>query len=118
MARTASHNGRIYLVGGFLDNKIPSNRLFIYDPVQNKWQEAKSMPTARAALTAQFINGILYAVGGTASGPFNANEAYDPSTDTWIEKAPMPTARQHLASAMVDQKLYAIGAKQPVNLRI
>ena len=49
-APAASYNGKIYVAGGYLDNKLPSNRLFIYDPSQNVWQEGKSMPTARAGL--------------------------------------------------------------------
>jgi N-acetylneuraminic acid mutarotase len=110
-ASAASYNGKIYVIGGYLDNKIPSNRLFIYDPSKNLWQEGKSMPTPRAALAAQFIGGMLYAVGGTSTGPLSVNEAYDPATDAWTEKAPMPTARQHVASAVVDGKLYVIGGR-------
>ncbi len=110
-AAAASYNGKIYVVGGYLDNKIPSNRLFIYNPSKNIWLEAKSMLTPRAALAAQFVGGKLYAVGGTSTGPLNVNEAYDPVTNTWTEKAPMPTARQHLASAVIDGKLYTIGGR-------
>ena len=71
------------------------------------------MLTPRAALTAQFLNGILYAVGGTnnEAKSLTTNEAYDPATDTWTEKAPMLTARQHLASAVSDDKMYAIGGR-------
>jgi N-acetylneuraminic acid mutarotase len=108
-----SYNGKIYVVGGYLDDRVPTNKLFIYDPVENTWNEGASMPTVRAALTAKFINGILYAVGGANSNfkKLNTNEAYDPSTNTWSTKAPMPTARNHLSSAVVDDKLYAIGGR-------
>jgi N-acetylneuraminic acid mutarotase len=52
-----SFDGKLYIVGGFLDSQwTPSNRLFIYDPVENQWHEGKPMPTARGALTANFIN--------------------------------------------------------------
>lgn len=82
-AAAAALDGKIYVVGGYLDDKIPSNKLFIYDPTTDVWQEGKSMPTARAALTAQFIENILYAVGGTDdNNPLTVNEAYDPTTDT------------------------------------
>jgi N-acetylneuraminic acid mutarotase len=127
------------LQGGYLDNKLPSNRLFIYDPSQNVWQEGKSMPTARAALATQFISGVLYAVGGTNSGPLNVNEAYDPRTDTWTEKgrtagkssnlgnneaynptanswselAPMPTKRGGIAAAGVNGNIYVFGGEAP-----
>jgi N-acetylneuraminic acid mutarotase len=108
-----SDNGKIYVVGGYLDDRVPTNRLFIYDPSQNTWNEGASMPTSRAALTAKFINGILYAVGGAnlSFKKLSTNEAYDPSTNTWSTKAPMPSARNHLSSAVVDDKLYAIGGR-------
>jgi N-acetylneuraminic acid mutarotase len=77
------------------------------------------MPTARGALTANFINGILYAVGGQSflsslSSPSDilaTNEAYDSVSNTWITKASMPTARHHAASAAVNGKLYVIGGR-------
>ena len=111
MLLQATYNNKIYLVGGFLDNKVPSSRLFVYDPSQDKWFAGKDMPTARGALAAQFIDGVFYVIGGTSNKPLNTNEAFDPRTDTWTEKAPMPTARQHLASAVVDGKFYAIGGR-------
>jgi N-acetylneuraminic acid mutarotase len=59
-AAATSLDGKIYVVGGFLDSQwTPSNRLFIYDPLKNQWHEGKKMPTARGALTANFIDGIL-----------------------------------------------------------
>ncbi len=112
-AAAASHNGKIYLVGGYLDEKVPSNKLFVYDPPSNQWTEGPTMPTARAALTAQFVNGILYAVGGVADEPLTVNEAYDPNTDTWASKAPMPTERGGIAASVANGKIYVFGGEAP-----
>ena len=66
----------------------------------------------RGALTANFINGILYAVGGVdKSETLTSTLAYDPRNNTWTEKAPMPTAREHLTSATINGKLYVIGGR-------
>jgi N-acetylneuraminic acid mutarotase len=104
----------LYVVGGAIRSNVPSDKLFIYDPVIDEWKEGEPMPTARRALTANFIDGILYTIGG--EGHFhktlNVNEAYDPVSNTWTEKEPMPTARHHLTSAVVDGKLYVIGGRQ------
>ena len=111
---SAVHDGKIYVVGGFLKHKVPTDKVFIYDPQKNQWQEGKSLPSSiGAALNAQFINGILYVVGGLNSSdvPVNTNYAFDPKTNTWSTKAPMPTARQHLQTAVVDGKLYALGGR-------
>jgi N-acetylneuraminic acid mutarotase len=113
----ASYDGKIYVVGGFTaaespSDRIPTNRLFIYDPIQNNWQEGTPMPTARGALNVNFINSTLYAIGGRNSDrPLGSNEAYDPSSDTWTSKAAMPTARHHAGSAVVDGKIFVIGGR-------
>ena len=115
-AAAASYDGRLYVVGGGYVSEALSDRLFIYDATTNNWIEGANLPTARGALTANFINGTLYAIGGIdLSGASNNNQAYDPKTNTWTEKAPMPTAREHLTSAVVNDKLYAIGGRQADN---
>ena len=108
------YDGKIYVVGGFLKRKTPTDVLFIYDPAKNEWQEGKSLPSPLgAALNANFINGILYVVGGLNASdvPVNTNYAYDPKSNNWTTKAPMPTARHHLQAVVVDGKLYAIGGR-------
>jgi len=45
-----SYGGKIYVAGGFISAEwIPSNQLFIYDPIKNQWTEGKPMPTPRGA---------------------------------------------------------------------
>lgn len=115
-----AYGGKMYLVGGFIEpdegpHRRATNSLFIYDPVTDKWEEGEPMPTARAGLTAKFIDGILYAIGGSTGdneGQVGLNEAYNPKTNTWTEKAPMPTGRHHVTSQLVDGKLYVIGGRE------
>jgi N-acetylneuraminic acid mutarotase len=107
----ASYDGKVYVVGGYTAPWSPTNRLFIYDPTQNNWQEGNPMPTARGALNVNFVNGTLYAIGGSSDRPLGSNEAYDPSSDTWTSKALMPTARHHAGSAVVDGKIFVIGGR-------
>jgi N-acetylneuraminic acid mutarotase len=109
----ASYNGKLYAVGGFNGEDIPTGQLLIYDPKTDRWEEGKPMPTPRGALTADFVNGTLYAIGGVdnSHNVVSTNEAYDPVTDTWTQKAAMPTARHHLTSSVVDGKIYAIGGR-------
>jgi len=109
----ASYDGKIYVVGGYISSEwIPSNQLFIYDPIKNQWTEGNPMPTPRGALNALFVNGILYAIGGRDNTKsLNINEAYDPLTNNWISKPSMPTARNHAASSTVDNKIYITGGR-------
>ena len=108
-----TYDGKIYVVGGFHERKTPTDKLFIYDPKKNEWEEGSPLPSPRGALTAEFINGTLYAIGGLNSShiPTNTNEAYDPKTNTWTTKSPMPTARHHISSAVIDGKLFVVGGR-------
>ena len=89
-----------------------SDKLYIYDSSTNNWTEEASLPTPRGALSANFINGMLYVTGGVDSENTLASTlAYDPSLDQRTEKAPMPSAREYLTSAVIDNKLYVIGGR-------
>jgi len=108
----SSYDGKLYAVGGTHDNGY-SNKLFIYDPIDDKWSEGKFMPAARTALTVNFIGDKLYAIGGVddVHNVADTNLVYDPKNNSWTKKAPMPTARHHLTSSVVDGKLYVIGGR-------
>ena len=112
-AAATTFNGSLYVLGGYTNNNwLPSSKLFIYDPKNNTWAEGSPMPAARGALTAVFINEILYAIGGEGEfGIMDINEAYNSKTKNWISKLPMPTARHHAASAVVDGNVYIIGGR-------
>jgi len=99
------------VVGGYLDPWRPSSSLLIYDSKTDTWTVGPDMPTARGALTAQFLDGKMYALGGFGGGTLSVNEVYDPKTNTWETKSKMPTPREHLASAVLDDQLYVIGGR-------
>jgi N-acetylneuraminic acid mutarotase len=69
------------------------------------------MPTARAGIEANIVDGKIYVIGGRNSdaGVINVTEVYDPATDTWATKTPIPTPVSSYASAVVDDKIYIIG---------
>ena len=113
-AAAAAYDDKLFVVGGKQNDDTRNKELFIYNALTDEWQKGTPMPTAKTAygLTANFINGTLYVVGGVdESGPSHSNLAYDPITDAWTEKEPMPTAREHLTSAVVDGKLFVIGGR-------
>src|SRR3989442_12645885 len=62
------------------------------------WIAKAPMPTPRTGLAVGVVNGILYAVGGSAKSGKNNNylntvEAYDPATNRGTAKAPMLAPR-------------------------
>ncbi len=108
-----AYDGKLYLVGGFLENKVSTDKLFIYDPIENKWTMGSPLPSPRGALTAEVINGTIYAIGGVNKDhqPVNTNEAYDVKANAWTTREPIPGPKHHIASAVVDGKLYVLGGR-------
>lgn len=109
-ARVGVVGGKLYVIGGFTGSSLLGT-VEVYDPATDTWSTKAPMPTPRAGHGVGVVNGIIYAVGGVASGGiFVATvEAYDPASDTWTTKAPLPTARVDLAVGVVGGKLYALG---------
>ena len=67
-AAATSYNGELHVVGGgYLDRKLLSNKWLIYDPASYRWVQGANLPEAHGALTANFIDGTLYVIGGVNS---------------------------------------------------
>ncbi|MEW6208225.1 MAG: LamG-like jellyroll fold domain-containing protein [Acidobacteriota bacterium] len=111
-------NGTLYVIGGF-DNSsgslIELATVEAYDPATNTWTSKAPMPTARHALAASAVNGIIYAIGGFNGGALATVEAYDPATNTWTTMPPLPMARHSLAAGEINGALYAVGGRNSSN---
>ncbi len=104
-------NNKLYIVGGS-SQPVILDSVFEFDPLLVTGQGRPPLLTGRNSLTAETVNGKIYAIGGSttvAGSPTDAVEEYTPVT-TWISKAPMPTPRYAMASAVLDNKIYVISA--------
>ena len=108
-----SYDGKLFLVGGFLEDKNPTDKLLIYDSTNNTWTEGAPLSSPRGALAAEVINGTIYAIGGVNSthDPVTTNEAYSIENNTWSIKEPMTKPRHHVASAVVGDSIYVLGGR-------
>ena len=91
-------------------------------PPAGKWEKKADMPTARYNLSAEGINGLIYAMGGMDVFDGRVRwlatvEVYNPATDTWKKGTDMPAPRSHFATAVVDGKIYAFGGLTQVERR-
>jgi N-acetylneuraminic acid mutarotase len=97
--------GKIYALGGFVENGVATGTNEEYDLETNTWTFRRSMPTPRADFGVEVYQNKIYCIGG-ADG---ANEVYDPATDTWETKAPLPTHRESFATVVLNDRVYVIG---------
>jgi hypothetical protein len=107
---------------GFPINCTGTNQM--YNPATNTWEIKAVMPTARALLQANVVDGRIYLIDGASSNNGNAygsyssaNEVYDPANDSWAPLAsdPVPGAYKY-ASAVFDNKIYVIGGQRNIYL--
>jgi N-acetylneuraminic acid mutarotase len=120
----AVYNNKIYCIGGTTGDSDNSVSGFIgvtevYDPATDGWETKKPMPTPRADMCANIVNGKIYCIGGKkywGVDPFyqelNVTEVYDPALNFWATRSPMPIPVLGAASAVVDGKIYVVGGSR------
>ena len=116
----AVFQNKIYAIGGANAGNqnggySSTNVNEIYDPAKDSWTTGAPMPTARAFLEANVVNGNFYLIGGGdfantfTFGPTALNEVYDPLINSWSTKASVPNAVGYYASAVAENKIFIIG---------
>jgi N-acetylneuraminic acid mutarotase len=110
--KSATIDGKIYLVGGSWDEALEPERIsnyttgFLteYDPQTNSWRERARAPEGLTHQAVAALDGKLYVLGGfggsrhTRSSP--GAYVYDPATDDW-ETLPSPPSGTQGGGVMV-----------------
>lgn len=105
--------GKLYAIGG--RNTAPgcsydSDWVDRYDPVRDTWRTCTPMSVPRHRLGVGVIDGLIYAVGGSAGTEYyNTVERYEPENDFWRHVATMHKSRLGVGVAVVNRLLYAVG---------
>ncbi|MFL5872734.1 MAG: Kelch repeat-containing protein [Solirubrobacterales bacterium] len=115
----ATHNGKLYLAGGYLNGENPTDNFWEYDPKTKEWTQLAPLPQATAAGAVVAIGDKLYVAGGApqtfnVSGPiapYPELQIYDFSTGEWSLGPEMPTPRHHVGGASLDGDLYVAGGR-------
>jgi len=114
----AVHEGRLYAIGGHLDqNRKPDNLCFVLDFAAGRWSKIAPLPQRCGAIACVVLHGKVHAVGG-AIGDTNLEKksvdwhlVYDPASDRWEKRAPMPTGRDHTGTLTVGDLIHVIGGR-------
>src|SRR5688500_8491593 len=117
----AESNGKLYLMGGYPQNRVTARTVQIYDIATDTWAYGPQLPLPNNHGMAASVNGKIYLIGGqlNADDPPNTNSyvntvyELDPATGIWVTKAPMPTARSSGVAVVHDGKIYVAGGRLP-----
>jgi uncharacterized protein (TIGR03437 family) len=101
---------RIYIAGGLTAAGSVSD-FEMFDASAKLWFRLPGMPTRRDHLTAQAVNGKIYAIAGRSDRDLATNEEFDIATSTWRNRAPVPRARGGLASGVVEGRVIVFGGE-------
>ncbi|MCK4894936.1 MAG: hypothetical protein KAT07_13250, partial [Calditrichia bacterium] len=111
-------DGKIYVVGGISYRKPPDTPsleyLEAYDPGKDSWERLADMNVPRAGLSANVVNGKIYAIGGYATNytwgsSGQVVEEYDLVTNTWTRKKDMPARIGDHYAAVLGDKIFVMG---------
>jgi N-acetylneuraminic acid mutarotase len=119
------YNGKLYAIGGYVDDYDASLRVDAYDPNTNTWSRKHDMPSAfpdtHAAVVKDpnghvfwFIGGFLGSFQHLSDGPHGPPATalvykYDAATDTWSKGPSLPTERAAGGAGIVNNKIYYFG---------
>ncbi|NDB68710.1 MAG: kelch-like protein [Methylocystaceae bacterium] len=114
-----STGGKIYVLGGYPQNRISVKTVQIYDIVNDKWVLGPPLPEVNNHGVAAAVDEVVYLFGGQT----DPNTAYVDTVyalDTkakvgaaWVQKAAMPTKRSAGAAVVYEGRIYIAGGRPP-----
>jgi uncharacterized protein (TIGR03437 family) len=107
---TAVLDGKIYVIAGYDASGRDSNLVEVYDPQNNSWTSAATLPIATNHNAAAVAAGKLYAFGGTSNRTF----VYNGQSNSWSDVAPMIFQHGNTPSVgVINDKIYVAGGTGP-----
>ncbi|MFN2476536.1 MAG: Kelch repeat-containing protein [Chthoniobacterales bacterium] len=109
---TAVLNGKIYVIGGYDENRRSTTTVDDYNPATDRWASAQPIPFANNHNGAAVAAGKLYAFGGISRSTF----VYDPINDSWSPVATMLFGHSNTAAVgVINDKIYVAGGETAGN---
>ncbi|WP_250419078.1 PKD domain-containing protein [Pontibacter deserti] len=114
-------DGLIYVVGAFTGgypHETPIPKIYIYNPLTDKWLDGPAIPEARRRGSAGVVvrNKKIYLISGITDGHYAGHvkwfDEFDPATNSWKTLPDAPRARDHSHAALINNKLYLAGGRR------
>lgn len=118
-SQAATHDGDLYLAGGYLEGQQATSNFWRYDTETKQWEQLPPMSQPRGGAAAAAIGDKLYVVGGgpqmygisDPAGPFATFEIYDFAGESWSSGPAAPLALHHVNAAGLGGRLYIAGGR-------
>lgn len=109
-------DGKIYVIGGSTgwgwEDERRMDRVDIYDPTTDTWEQGSKMPTRRDAYLGGVVKDRIYVIGGyghPGGHVLTTIEEYDPISHQWQQKNDMLDLRYSFRATVVADDIYIIG---------
>ncbi|XP_030648065.1 kelch-like protein 24 [Chanos chanos] len=106
-AAVTSCAGKLYVIGGAVNEDSNTNKVQCYDPVQDQWTFVATCPFSQRCISAVTLNNTIYVVGGLLDKIYT----YNPSKDTWSKAATLPMKVESCGLTVCDGKIYVVGGR-------
>ena len=107
-AGAAVWEGKIYSFGGSIDGTQFSNKLSVFDPVEETWTTLADMPLSLET-KGEIVDGKLYVFGGYNGSVSDQVLKYDIATDTWTFIGLMPYGISAHATTVIGNQIWLAG---------
>ena len=103
---TSALNGRVYVLGGYDENRSSAATVEVYNPTTDTWAFAHSLPFAVNHSAAAVAGGLLYSFGAGAGQTF----VYNANGNSWSSRASSHYVHGGTAAVgVINNKIYIAG---------
>jgi N-acetylneuraminic acid mutarotase len=103
---TSALNGRVYVLGGYDENRSSTATVEVYNPTTDTWAFARPLPFAVNHSAAAVAGGLLYSFGAGAGQTF----VYNTNGNSWSSRASSHYVHGGTAAVgVINNKIYVAG---------
>jgi N-acetylneuraminic acid mutarotase len=107
-------DGKVYVLGGYDENRSSTATVEVYNPATNTWTSAHPLPFPVNHNAAAVAGGKLYSFGAGAGQTF----VYNPSNNSWVARASSHYVHSRTAAVgVIDNKIYVAGGGETPSQR-
>ena len=101
---------KIFVPGGKTEDGVVTDKLEVFDPRRNLWEEKASLPTGLSDYALATFGGSLYLFGGwDGSQASDITLKYNPEQDKWSELTKLPHPLTSATAVQIENRIVLMG---------